>query len=200
MKNIGIGRTYQRRSQRKHQEAGVIRYIWKTGEGQVLPGLENHQKRYCSLGVMEGPWEGILKGRLSHDLIYILIRSQKCRKKGAKPVINILTKYAFRFHNYFAILEVGSIAVLEYLNIVLEMPWWSPAPRWASPWPHSSFLCCFTFHGNFLLLLENLDPLEIYLSLRHLSECILNYAGLSLKELCSDCKEYMISPLPLPSE
>ena len=62
-----------------------------------------------------------MKGNLRHDLICILIGSQKCREKKAKPMINILTKYVFRIHNYVATFEVGNIIFLEYLNIVLKM-------------------------------------------------------------------------------
>lgn len=72
---------------------------------------------------MEGTWEGVLKGSLRHDLISILIRSQKCRGGEAKPMINILTKYVFIIHNHFAMLEVGSIIFLEQLNIVRKMTW-----------------------------------------------------------------------------
>lgn len=62
-----------------------------------------------------------MKGNLRHDLICILIRSQKCREKKAKPMINILTKYVFRIHNYVATFEVENIIFLEYLNIMLKM-------------------------------------------------------------------------------
>lgn len=80
MKCRGQGGLIKKKNKCKHWEAGVIRHMRETVKGQVLQCLKKYRKSLGFYSRCHGrPPKSISKGSLRHSLIYVLIRSHKCR-------------------------------------------------------------------------------------------------------------------------